>query len=57
MIASSRFTQRREELEAIASEPAEDIPSRVKALCELYFLFQGDVHNQAKFIRRIKDLI
>lgn len=51
------FTQRRDQLEAIANDETDAQEIRISALCSLYFLHQGDVRAQAQYVRQIQDLV
>ena len=43
-------------LEGIANDPSIDAKKRIKALTELFFLYQHDVQHQASVVRSIQDI-
>ncbi len=49
------FLSETERLNKIANNPDAPLPDRVISLCHLYRWYQGDVHEQAKIVRRIED--
>lgn len=46
-----------DKLEKLINDKNAPIMGRVLSLCQLYHLYQGDVHMQSKTITRIEDLI
>ena len=44
------------ELKTLADDANLPLTKRIWALTEIYFMYQFDVHNQAKTVRRIQDL-
>jgi hypothetical protein len=50
------FLERIAQNNEIADDTARTLAERVRALTEIYFTYQGDVHMQARTIRRITDL-
>ena len=50
------FIKYRKELEAVADNEQLTHDERIVALCKLYTLYQHDVHNQAKVVRRIETI-
>jgi hypothetical protein len=51
------YNQRQQELNQIADSDKYTKGKRIHALTELYFMYQFDVHNQAKIVRRIQNLL
>jgi hypothetical protein len=56
MANQPRYLKLLEELNGIANDETKPVLERIRALAELYFLYQFDVHNQSKTVRRIQDL-
>jgi len=50
------FTELRDVLHRDALNENLTPAERINALCELYFMYQNDVHNQAKCIRQIQEI-
>lgn len=51
------FIKYKKELEEIADNEQLCHDQRIVALCKLYTLYQQDVHNQAKVVRRIETIV
>jgi len=51
------FIEKKARWEAEADDQNLQWRDRIYALTELYFLHQHDVHNQAKYIRKIQDIV
>jgi hypothetical protein len=43
-------------LSGIADDPVSTLGEKLRALCALYFWYQGDVHMQARTVRKIEDI-
>lgn len=54
MSSPKTFVIHRDNLQAIADDTSRHCLDRVNALCDLYFLYQNDIHNQAKTVRQIQ---
>lgn len=50
------FYKYKKELEEVADNEQMCHDQRIVALCKLYTLYQNDVHNQAKVVRRIETI-
>ena len=51
------FLEQTKHLSAVANDPTVPIKQRLESLCTLYRWYQCDVHNQAKCITRLEELI
>jgi hypothetical protein len=50
------FVQAIDKLNDIANNVSLPLTERIRVLTEIYFMYQFDVHNQAKTVRRIQEL-
>lgn len=51
------FLNNLERLNKIANDMTLSERERIFALCEIYRLYQFDIHNQARTISRIEDIV
>ena len=56
MSRNEMFLASIDKLNQVANDSSNHHADRIHALCEMYFLYQQDVHNQAKCVRRIQDI-
>ena len=56
MTNPTRYLKLLEELNGIANDETKPVLERIRALTEIYSLYQFDAFNQAKTVRRIHDL-
>lgn len=57
MRTPSNFAEQVDKLNKIIERVDAPIMERIRALCDLYFWYRGDVHYQSMTVRRIENLI